>query len=74
MDTLTTHVLQILKVITTDHILSSWHVYGEENIVVTLKFSGHISSVHNDNIQYGFSHGMTGVQHEYRSTQQTLSK
>ena len=41
MDTLPTHLLKILQEIT-DHTLSSWCVYGEENIGVTLKFSGHI--------------------------------
>ena len=59
--TLLTHVLRILREITKDHTLSSWHVYDEENIVVTLKFSGHIGSVHNGNIQYGFRNMNTGV-------------
>ena len=56
MDTLPTHALKILQVITPDHTLSPWRIYGEE------KFSGHIGNVHNDNIHYGFSNMNTAVE------------
>ena len=57
---LATHIHRIQQE-TKDHTLRSWRVYGDENIVVTLKFSSHIGIVHNNNIQYGFSNMNIGV-------------
>ena len=66
MDNLPQQVTRILSEVTRNCYLSSWRIYGEENIQVTLKFSSHKAGIDTAD-QY--STGMHGAQTKqyYRS-------
>ena len=69
MDTLPQFVIKMLEDISREHKLQSWRVYGEENIVVSLRFQGssHIGGTNSDNTDYATGIGHTSKGQFYRS-------